>query len=221
MTLCDFHTHTTLSDGALSPLELVRRAVVRGYTAIAITDHVGSGYLERLVGEVTRDCMLAQNHWGITAIPGVELTHLPRAAIADCARMARDLGAKIVVVHGETTSEPVEPGTNLAAVESRDVDILAHPGRITMREAEIAAANGVFLEITARKQHGQTNRNVVQMARQAGAHLILDSDGHDESDLLTPELARNVARDAGLAEDEIEDVLETNACALLERVRAR
>jgi predicted metal-dependent phosphoesterase TrpH len=34
--LFDFHTHTTLSDGALSPVEQIRRAHVRGYTAIAV-----------------------------------------------------------------------------------------------------------------------------------------------------------------------------------------
>ena len=36
----DFHTHTFLSDGVLSPMELIRRAHDKGYAAIAITDHV-------------------------------------------------------------------------------------------------------------------------------------------------------------------------------------
>ena len=39
----DFHTHTFLSDGVLSPMELIRRAHVRGYRAMAVTDHVGLG----------------------------------------------------------------------------------------------------------------------------------------------------------------------------------
>jgi predicted metal-dependent phosphoesterase TrpH len=42
----DFHTHTFLSDGVLSPIELIRRALVRGYKAIGVTDHVGVGNLE-------------------------------------------------------------------------------------------------------------------------------------------------------------------------------
>ena len=45
----DFHTHTFLSDGVLSPIELIRRAFVRGYKVIAITDHVGFGNLEYVV----------------------------------------------------------------------------------------------------------------------------------------------------------------------------
>jgi histidinol phosphatase-like PHP family hydrolase len=128
--LYDLHTHTSISDGVLSPLELVRRALVNGYNAIAITDHVGIGYLKRLITEITADCALAQNHWNITAIPGVELTHLPATAIAEAAKKAKELGAKLVVVHGQTVAEPVEPGTNLAALKSPHVDILAHPGML-------------------------------------------------------------------------------------------
>lgn len=35
----DLHTHTTYSDGSLSPLELVQRAVDAGLAALGITDH--------------------------------------------------------------------------------------------------------------------------------------------------------------------------------------
>lgn len=215
----DFHTHTSLSDGALSPLELVRRAFINGYRAVAITDHVGVGYLERLISEIAADCALAQTHWNIMAIPGVELTHLPAAAIAATARKAKELGAGLVIVHGETTAEPVEPGTNLAAVNSPDVDILAHPGLLTLEEARLAAANGVFLEITARKLHSSTNKHVVEVARRAGAKLLLNSDAHDEQDLLTSDLAYTIARSAALSEDEITDLLENNPQALLRKLR--
>ncbi len=188
--LYDFHTHTSISDGALSPLELVRRALINGYKAIAITDHVGIGYLERLINEIAADCALAERHWNITAIPGVELTHVPAAAIADTARKAKELGARLVVVHGETIAEPVEPGTNMAALKSEHVDILAHPGMITLEEAKAAAANGIYLEITARKQHSRPNNHVAEMARRSGAKLIINSDSHDEADLLTSKSVR-------------------------------
>jgi histidinol phosphatase-like PHP family hydrolase len=217
----DFHTHTSISDGVLSPLELVRRALVNGYRAIAITDHVGIGYLERLINEIAADCALARSHWNITAIPGVELTHLPATAIAEVAKKAKELGAKLVVVHGQTVAEPVEPGTNLAALKSPHVDILAHPGMLTLEEAKLAAANGIYLEITARKQHSVTNKHVAEMARRAGAKLIVDSDAHEESDLLTPELAYTIAKNALLTEAEITATLQTNPQALLAKLQAR
>ena len=170
----DFHTHTCISDGALSPLELVRRALVNTYNTIAVTDHVGIGYLERLITEITADCSLAEENWNIRAIPGVELTHVPVKAIAQTAATAKKIGAKLVVVHGETNSEPVEPGTNLAAVSSTSVDILAHPGQLTLEEANLAAQNNVFLEITARISHSSTNKHVVQIARSAGAKILIN-----------------------------------------------
>jgi putative hydrolase len=217
----DFHTHTSMSDGVLSPLELVRRALVNGYQAIGITDHVGIGYLKRLIKEVTADCALAQSHWNITAIPGVELTHLPATAIAEAAKKAKELGAKLVVVHGQTVAEPVEPGTNLAALKSPHVDILAHPGMLTLEEAKLAAANGIYLEITARKHHSVTNEHVAEMARRAGAKLIINSDAHEESDLLTPELAYTIATNASLTEAEIADALQTSPQALLKKILPR
>lgn len=216
----DFHTHSSLSDGQLSPLELIHRAVQKGYQAIAITDHAGIGELERFVTEISRNCALAERYWNIRAIPGVELTHLPVAAIADTAHFAKEKGARIVVVHGETIVEPVEAGTNRAAVQCPYVDILAHPGLLTLDEAKAARARGLFLEISARKGHSLANGHVVNICRSAGARMLLGSDAHDEGDLLTPEFARAVAQGAGLSAAEITEVLEKNPAALLEK-RAR
>jgi len=217
----DFHTHTCMSDGALSPLELLRRALVKGYKAIAITDHAGVGYLDRLVAEVTRDCILAHQHWGIDAIPGVELTHVPAKAIWNAAEAAKTAGARLVVVHGETTAEPVEPGTNLAAAGCPHVDVLAHPGLITPEEAKLAAASDVCLEITSRRAHSTTNEHVARVARLTGAKLLVNSDSHDEDDLLDASLARSVALRAGMTDEEIEDALYRNPVALLSRLARR
>ena len=214
----DFHTHTCLSDGELSPVELIRRASERGYRGIALTDHVGMGSLERLIRETVEDCRIAREHWNIVAIPGVELTHLPARAIAQAAKRAKELGAWIVVVHGETIVEPVEKGTNLAAVESPDVDILAHPGLITMDEAKLAAKNGVFIEVSARKGHSLTNGHVVKIALAAGCRMLLDSDSHDSPDLLTPELALAILRGSGLGENESKEVLTSSPPILLKRL---
>jgi histidinol phosphatase-like PHP family hydrolase len=202
-------------------MELIRYALVGGYRALAVTDHAGVGHLERLLHEVGEDCRLAMEHWDIIALPGVELTHLPAAAIDGAARRARDLGAAVVVVHGETTQEPVEKGTNLAAANSPFVDILAHPGFITDEEASLAARNGVFLEITTRPGHGLTNDHVAAAARRTGARLILSSDAHADTDLLTEELATRTFAEAGLTRDEIAFITGESPRLMLERALAR
>jgi len=192
--------------------------VCNGYQTIALTDHVGIGYLDRLVTELAGDCELARASWPVLAVPGVELTHVPPAAIAEAARRAKELGACVVVVHGETIVEPVEKGTNKAALECPDVDILAHPGLITIEDAELAAASGTFLEISARRGHSLTNGHVVRLARLTGARLILNSDAHQENDILTSTLVRQVAMGAGLDEAECEEMLTANIKSMLKKL---
>jgi histidinol phosphatase-like PHP family hydrolase len=214
----DFHTHTSLSDGVLSPIELIRRALVNNYHAIALTDHSSTGELSRIIQETTKVCALARAYWNILAIPGIELTYVPPQAIAETAKKAKQLGARIVVVHGETITEPVEKGTNLAALQSPHVDILAHPGHLSLEEAKLAATNNIFLEISARKGHCLANGHIISLAQQVGASLLLNSDAHNEQDLLTPSLANNIIRGTGLNDTARHQVLTTNPQALIKNL---
>lgn len=217
----DFHTHTTLSDGVLLPMELIRRCIVNGYAALGIADHSSASTMGRVVREVRRDCALAQQYWGFSAFPGIELTHVPAASIGELAAEARRMGAAHVVVHGQSPVEPVEPGTNLAAVSCEDVDVLAHPGDLTEEEARLAAENGVFLELTAKDGHSLGNGRVARVALDAGAKLVVNSDGHTPGQLLTEEKARKIARLAGLTHAQVEQALVENAEELVARIKAR
>ena len=214
----DFHTHTFLSDGVLSPIELVRRAMKIGYRVMAITDHVGPGNMEFVLKTLVADCEMVNRRWDILALPGVEITHTPSEDIDYVARECRRLGAKVVNVHGETITEPVVEGTNLAAVLSDHVDILAHPGLITAEEAGIAARKGVYLEVSARRGHSAANGHVVNTAKAAGARMILDSDAHAPEDLLTREFAMKVARGSGLDLEEATSVLDAAPLDFLKKV---
>src|SRR5690606_106848 len=121
-----------------SPVEQARRAVVNGYSAIGMTDHVGLGNVSHLLTELQREREIIERYWPIKVIVGVELTHVPAAGIAEAARSARESGAEIVVLHGETPVEPVEPGSNAAAIDSGYVDLIGHPGHITEDEVKRA-----------------------------------------------------------------------------------
>ena len=72
--LCDLHTHSTFSDGMLSPSELVKMATGKGLAAIALSDHDnldGFGELSEVGAEQ-----------GVEVISGVELS---------CEQNGRDL----------------------------------------------------------------------------------------------------------------------------------
>jgi len=214
--MIDLHTHTTFSDGELIPSELVRRAEVLGYTAIGITDHVDFTNIEHILKCVSKAKYL-EEVLEIRVLPGVELTHVPPAKIAPLAAQARRLGAEVIVVHGETPVEPVRPGTNRAAIEA-GVDILAHPGFITLEEAELAREMNVCLEITSRSGHNITNGHVVRMASLAGAKMVVDTDTHSPDDLIDSKRALQIAIGAGLTPQEAEKIVEDHA---LMRDRAR
>ncbi|MBI4587720.1 MAG: PHP domain-containing protein [Candidatus Rokubacteria bacterium] len=62
----DLHSHTTASDGALSPRELVREAARRGVRVLAITDHDSTEALPDAFDEVAK-------HPPMTLIPGIEI----------------------------------------------------------------------------------------------------------------------------------------------------
>jgi predicted metal-dependent phosphoesterase TrpH len=62
----DLHCHSTASDGALSPAELIKRAHEQGVTSLALTDHdTTAGLTEARAAAATS---------GIKLIPGIELS---------------------------------------------------------------------------------------------------------------------------------------------------
>jgi len=200
--MIDLHTHSIFSDGVLVPSELVRRAVMKGYEVIAITDHADASNIDFIIPRVATACRELSKRWNIKALPGIELTHIPPETFAELTQRGRALGAMIVVAHGETLVEPVHPGTNRAAIEAR-VDILAHPGLITKEDAALAARNGVCLEITTRKGHSLSNGHVARIAGEAGVKLVIDTDSHEPGDLVTDDFARSVLLGAGLNSEQI------------------
>ncbi|WP_054772915.1 PHP domain-containing protein [Methylogaea oryzae] len=62
----DLHCHSTASDGALSPTEVVQRAAQKGVTTLALTDHDCVNGLQ--------EAAAAAQTLGISLIPGIELS---------------------------------------------------------------------------------------------------------------------------------------------------
>ncbi|MEM3737694.1 MAG: histidinol phosphate phosphatase domain-containing protein [Candidatus Bathyarchaeia archaeon] len=215
----ELHTHSLLSDGELTPSEMLRRAEALGYEAIAITDHVDASNLESVVKSIVRLSEEVRNSTETELIPGVELTHVHPKDIDRLAKDARKLGATLIIVHGETPIEPVGSGTNFSAVSSTEVDILAHPGFITVKEGELARENGIYLELSSRRGHCLTNGHVAQVALETSTRLLVNTDLHSPGDFITQEMAYRVARGAGLRDDEALKVVRDNPQQLLKKIR--
>jgi histidinol phosphatase-like PHP family hydrolase len=206
--------HTFLSDGVLVPSELTRRAAMTGYKVMAITDHVDMANLESAIGQIVRFCSTYTGP--VKVIPGAEITHVPPEMFAQVAALCRKCGAKALVAHGETIVEPVEQGTNRAAIAA-GVDILAHPGLISEDDARLAAERGVALEISGRAGHSLTNGHVASMARRTGARLVFNTDAHGPGDLMGRPMAERVALGAGMTREEV-DVMFQFAYELADRL---
>lgn len=212
----DFHTHTIWSDGELLPSELARRFEKKGYRAVAITDHVDISNISLVTERVCEIAIELTREMGILVIPGVEITHVPPRTIERLVNTAREHGAKLIVLHGETLIEPVPEKTNLYGVES-GIDILAHPGLVDEEVAKRAEKNGVFFEVSGRKGHSLANGHVVNIANTFGINLLINSDAHSPSEIMDIALWESIGMGAGLSKEDLK-IIVNNANLLLSRV---
>jgi len=203
--MIDLHTHTLLSDGELIPAEHIRRAEVKGYRFLGFADHADLATIAQIIPILRYAARRENVRDGIRVLAGVELTHLRPEHIAEAANRARELGAQVVIVHGETLAEPVIPGTNRAAIEA-GVDILAHPGLLSEEDARVAARKNVLLEISAKAGHSLANGHVAALARKVGARLIFGSDAHTSEQMPRREEAERICLGAGLTAAEISEM---------------
>lgn len=80
--LCELHAHTTWSDGALTPLELVDLYGRRGFDVLAVTDHaprdarwVQAGTYDAYLRALRAEAVRARELYDLLLIPGLELTY--------------------------------------------------------------------------------------------------------------------------------------------------
>lgn len=205
--MIDLHTHTFFSDGVLIPSELAYRALAAGYRTICLSDHVDFSNMDMTIPGIVKVSKILTREYKIKVIPGAELTYVPPRLIAQAFRMAKNLGAGIILVHGETVVEPVPKGTNRAAIEAR-VDILAHPGNITKDDVKLARSNKVHLEITTRRGHNKTNKHVASLAHIYGAKLVFNTDTHEPDNLMNEALIKNTLTAAHLTSKDFKTMQE-------------
>jgi len=174
----DLHTHSLLSDGELLPSELLRRASALGHAAVAITDHADASNMEFVINQLRRLLEAQPTDFQAALLIGIELTHIAPASIDGLARRAKDLGAEVVVVHGETIVEPVAPG--LCELTARKGHCLTngHVARIC-----IAAGTKMVVNTDA---HAPSDLATLEFARSVAQGAGLAPDLIDQATLTNP-----------------------------------
>jgi hypothetical protein len=148
--LCELHSHTTWSDGALTPRELCDLYGRRGFDVLAITDHttrelghVDAHNFEEYLADVDAEAERARRLYGMVVLPGLELTYddpdPTQAAhvvavglrafvgVADglepALALAREQGAALVAAHPYTVEQATDSTRGTAAFAARTAEL--------------------------------------------------------------------------------------------------
>ncbi len=227
--VCELHSHTTASDGAMSIEELAHAAKARGFHTIAVTDHSKSSAIANGLSEERLRAHIDAIHAARARVPGIQILAGSEVDIlADGSLDYSDdlLNALDIVVASPHTSLKQDAGTAtrrlLRAIEHPAVDIIGHPtGRVILERpglepdiealAKAAAARGVALEINAHPSRLDLRDAHVRMALAQGAMIAIDCDVHHEDDFDNLRFGVGTGRRGGLTKDRCVNAMGADA----------
>jgi 3',5'-nucleoside bisphosphate phosphatase len=188
----DLHTHTTASDGALAPGDLLRKARQKGLKTLAITDHdTIKGYLE---------ARPVADELGIELLPGVEITalwekreiHLLAYMFNPehpgiCDLLVRHKVARVNRMKGIVRSlnkKGLDIDYDEIRAESRTGNVgRPHAAAVLIRKGYVRGKSEAFIRYLSTEKLGEVQTNytgvadVVKTVRQAGGVLSLAHPG--------------------------------------------
>ena len=178
--MTDFHISIHQGFGVASALRYASLAGIRFAGLVIPSDGTDLSRIADFSAQVRRLSLYAN----VEAWAGVELCHIPPALLPEAVREAREAGARLVLVYGESIMDQVDQGTNFAAIEA-GADIVTHPGLVDAEAAAFAAERGVALEFTSCPRHALANAHTASMAMKHGALLVRGSNASRAEDLTT------------------------------------
>jgi DNA polymerase (family 10) len=237
----DLHMHTTATDGEDTLGEMVRAAIARGLSYVAITDHgqrvtmahgLDSRRLLRQWGEIDRlnETLAEDGPPPIVVLKGIEVDMLEKGGL-DLPDDVLERADWVVASLHYGQNQPRERITAriVEAIENPFVRVIGHPtGRLLNRRPpydvdleaviEAAARTGTFLEINANPWRLDLDDQHAAAARRAGVKLVISTDAHSTQGLDVMRCGVLQARRAGLEPD---DVANTRTLAGLRKLMER
>ena len=237
----DLHMHTNATDGEDALGEMVRAAIARGLSYIAITDHgqrvsmargLDARRLLRQWAEIDRlNAALAEDgRPPIVVLKGIEVDMLEKGGLDLPDDVLAQADWVVASLHyGQNQSRERITARIIEAIENPHVSVIGHPtGRLINRrpaydvdmEAVIAAAGrtGTFLEINANPWRLDLDEHHAAAAKRAGVTLVISTDAHSTMGFEVMRCGILQARRAGL---EKADVANTRPLAELRELMKR
>ena len=234
----DLHMHTTATDGEDTLPEMVRAAIARGLSYIAITDH---GQRVTMAHGLDRKRLLTQ--WGeidrlneslaedgpppIVVLKGIEVDMLEKGGLDLPDEVLEQADWVVASLHyGQNQPRDRITARIVEAIENPHVKVIGHPtGRLINRRPaydvdieaviEAAARTGTFLEINANPWRLDLDDRHASAAKRAGVKLVISTDAHSTRGLAVMRCGILQARRAGL---EAGDVANTRTLAQLKKL---
>ena len=197
----DLQMHTDATDGKNTLAEMVAASHARGYEYVAITDHTKA---VRVAGGLTRAGFHRQSR-AIDALrarlsapailKGAEVDILADGTLDLDDEALAEFDLVVVAVHSRFTMTKAEMTRRIVrALQHPRVHVLGHPtGRLLGKRepyavdvaeiVKVAREHGVMLEINAQPDRLDLNDLHIQMAREAGVKLVIDTDAHRVQEL--------------------------------------
>jgi DNA polymerase (family 10) len=211
-------------------------AIERGYEYIAITDHSATHGFgndvqpDELRRQIERIHELDAATDGIRILAGSEVNVLPDGSLDYEDGLLAELDWVMASLHSSfRMGEREQTERMIRAMEHPLVDAIGHPtGRLIDRRepyaldieavAKAAARTGTFLEINGNPDRRDLNEVNVRMAVEAGATIVIDSDGHGTETLANVAYGVATARRAWLT---AANVANTRSWDELDALRSR
>ena len=192
----DLHSHTTLSDGRNSLAEMGEAARERGYRYLAITDHSAShGFGDHVTAERLWERIDEVREWnrgkrGFRLLAGSEINIGMDGTLDYPDDLVEALDWVVASVHTSfAISEKAMTERVLGAIENPQVSCIGHlTGRLIGRRepygidieavVEAAARTGTMLEINGNPNRRDLSEHHSRLAKEAGVHIVLNTDAH-------------------------------------------
>lgn len=234
----DLHMHTTATDGEATLGEMVRAAIERGLSYIAITDHgqrvtmahgLDATRLRKQWDEIDRlnDALAEEGPPPIVVLKGIEVDMLEKGGLDLSDDILEQADWVVASLHyGQNQSRDRITKRIIEAVENPHVSVIGHPtGRLINRRPayevdmeaviEAAAKTGTFLEINANPWRLDLSVPHAAAAKKAGVKLVISTDAHSARGLDVMRCGVLQARRAGI---EARDVANTRPLPQLEKL---